>query len=146
MRARQDRAAHRAGVVIELHLDEGGAHPRHLAGALLRARAEAGRPQRQPAEQAQADEAERHREVDASAHAEKRRAGQRADAAGRLQHDRDVGGLALLKPCSTTSTNASTTTPKMIAPIAISSAPMSLMAPASRRADRSASARMPPAA
>ena len=40
--AGEDAAAHRAGVVIELHLDKGRAHPRGLPGALLRARAEAG--------------------------------------------------------------------------------------------------------
>ena len=52
MPAGEDASAHRAGVVIELHLDERRTHPRHLAGALLRARAEARHAPGQPAEQA----------------------------------------------------------------------------------------------
>ena len=35
--AGEDRAAHRAAVVVEFHLDERRAHPRHLARRLLRA-------------------------------------------------------------------------------------------------------------
>ena len=54
VRPGENTSAHRAGVVIELHLEEGRAHARDLARALLRARAEAGRAERQPAEQAQA--------------------------------------------------------------------------------------------
>ena len=57
VRAGQDRAAHRAGVVIELHLDERRPHPRHLARRLLRALKPSGRSERPPAEQSQPEQA-----------------------------------------------------------------------------------------
>jgi hypothetical protein len=38
MPSSENAPAHRAGVVIEFHLDESRAHARHLARALLRAR------------------------------------------------------------------------------------------------------------
>src|SRR5437870_6632897 len=51
MPSREDPPAHRAAVVIELHLDESRAHPRHLAGALAGARCTPGHAPRQPAKQ-----------------------------------------------------------------------------------------------
>ena len=42
----------------------------------------------QPAEQAQAHEAERHREIDAAARRQNVAPAERADAAGRLEHHR----------------------------------------------------------
>ena len=55
--AGEDAPAHRAGVVIELHLDEGRAHARHLARRSSACAApKPGRAERQPAEQAQARE------------------------------------------------------------------------------------------
>ena len=77
------RAAHRAAVVIELHLDEGRAHPRHLARRLLRALEPTGRRERPPAQQPQAEQTERDRDFQMPAKPEKRGQGQRADATGR---------------------------------------------------------------
>ena len=62
MPARQDASAHGAGVVVELHLHKRRAHPRGLAGALLRALKKPRWTERQPAEQAKPGQAERDRE------------------------------------------------------------------------------------
>ena len=62
MAAGEDAAAHRAAVVVELHLEKGRAHARGLAGALVDALREARRAERQPAEQAEPENAERQRD------------------------------------------------------------------------------------
>ena len=86
---------HGAGIVFELHLDRGGAHARHLPRALLRARAEPGRPPRQPAEQAEPGQAERNGYPELSAHAEKGGARKRDDAARKLQHGGELVRIGL---------------------------------------------------
>src|SRR5580693_4558047 len=80
MPARNNAAAHRAGIVIELHFEKCGADTRHLAGALARASGETRRPQRHPAEQAEAKGSDRNGDADLAAEQEKRGKDQRAAA------------------------------------------------------------------
>src|SRR5580693_4111110 len=80
MPACNDAAVHRARIVIELHFEKCGAHAGHLAGALLRAPGETRRPQRYPAEQAEAEDADRNGDADLAAEQEKCGKDQRAAA------------------------------------------------------------------
>src|SRR5262245_63246653 len=79
MPSREDTSAHRAGVVVKLHLHEGRAHPRYLAAALLRACGEAGHAPRQPSQEAEASEAERDGDVEPPAHPEQSGGGERTE-------------------------------------------------------------------
>src|ERR1700733_15322861 len=80
MPAHNNAAAHRPGIVIELHFEKCGADTGYLTGALLRAPGETGRPQRHPAEQAEAEDAGRNGDTDLAAEQEKCRKDQRAAA------------------------------------------------------------------
>src|SRR5215470_4730802 len=80
-----DPTAHRPGIVIELHLEESRAHARYLPAALLGARSEAGRPERQPAEQTKPRHAERNRCEELPARGEKGGAAERHRPARELQ-------------------------------------------------------------
>src|SRR6476646_4334078 len=108
----EDASVHGAGVVIELHLHEGRTHPRHLAGALLGARAEPRNAPGQPSQQPETGETKRDCDIEPAARAEQQR--QQDEAEDERHYD-------LI--CS-----------------------RSLRAPAWWRAERSASARIPPAA
>src|ERR1700733_6120540 len=71
MPAHNNAAAHRPGIVIELHFEKCGADTGYLTGALLRAPGETRRPQRHPAEQAEAEDADRNGDADLAAEQEK---------------------------------------------------------------------------
>src|SRR5580700_4913388 len=80
MPARDDAAAHRAGIVVELHFEKCGADARHLTGALARTPGKTRRPKRHPTEQAEAEHADRNGDTDLAAEQEKRGKDQRAAA------------------------------------------------------------------
>src|SRR5438552_17765651 len=86
MPSREDAPTHRAAVMIELHLDESRAHPRHLAGALARARYKPGHAPRQPAKQPEPGEAERNGNIEAPANPQHARNGESAQTTSRFQH------------------------------------------------------------
>ncbi len=69
--------AHLAAVVVELHVEKGRAHARGLPGALSGAVRKAGRPERQPAEQSEPEDAERNGDADFAAQAEEHRKAER---------------------------------------------------------------------
>ena len=117
-----------------------------LAWAFLAARAEPGSAPWQPAEQAQSDRSQRHRQVDTAPQPKQSRKRKRADAAGRLQDDRHVARVRLAETVQDDQQDHQQQDAKDERAHRYLICAMSLIAPASRRADRSASARRPPAA
>ena len=93
--AGQDASAHGAGVVVELHLHECRAHPRDLAGALLRALKKPRRTERQPAEQAKPYGRERCRDSDLAAHRKECRKYQQHDPTRQLEHGGKLARVGL---------------------------------------------------
>ena len=69
--AGENAAAHGAAVVIELHFEIGGAHARSLARLFCVRPAQARRPQRNPAQHAKPDGADRKRDPDLAPHQQK---------------------------------------------------------------------------
>src|SRR6188472_1910249 len=141
----EDAPAHGAGIVIELHLHERRTHPRHLAAALLRARAEPWYAPRQPPQQPETGEAKRDRDIEPAARAEQpgdgngpQPASGLQDHRGRLRLDLGEGMERPQQQCQQDDAED-----KRHYDLICS---RSLRAPAWWRAERSASARIPPAA
>src|SRR5262249_6160345 len=125
---------------------EGRANARDLAGALLRARGKAGHAPRQPSQKPETGEAERDGDVEPPAHPEQPGGGERTQPAAGFEHH--GGGLrvdlgeGIERPQRQRQHHQAENDRGHYGLICSSS----LIAPVWRRAERSASARMPPAA
>ena len=132
--------------MIKRHLDKIGAHTRRLAAAFLPERPISAHARRQPAQQTEARNAKRHRHKHLSARSEECRTGKRQNAACRLseldQITRVTVGEGFEQPQHQSERKKADEQRRHNYFICSSSR----IAPALRRADRSPSAFMPPAA
>src|ERR1700676_3754781 len=97
MPSRENAAMHGAAVVIELHFEESGAYARGSARAFLRARSERGRPQRDPSQQAETEDADRNGNSDLTAKQKKGGKEQRGAATDIAQEARRLLRIGLGK-------------------------------------------------
>ena len=114
--AGKDTAAHRAGVVVEFHLEEGRAHARGLAGAFLRALRKTSRRRTAASRAARA----RRRRAESRSRFPRADRETRQSRCARMPPTALITraalcGSALAKTLSAHSTSTSTTTPKRIA-------------------------------